>query len=67
MFTITQRAHSLVEADRCTLFLIDDHKQELWSLQGEVNIRIPVGKGIAGGVAKSGDVVNIPDAYQARA
>ena len=65
MFTITQRAHSLVEADRCTLFLIDDHKQELWSLQGEVNIRIPVGKGIAGGVAKSGDVVNIPDAYQA--
>src|SRR5712692_613987 len=57
-----------VEADRGTVYLIDDIKQELWSkvLKGSdlVEIRLPVGKGIAGHVAATGDTVNIPDAYK---
>jgi len=57
-----------VEADRGTVYLIDDVKGELWSkvLKGSdlVEIRLPLGKGIAGHVAASGETVNIPDAYE---
>ena len=63
MFTITSRAHALLEADRCTLFLADHGTKELWSLQGEVNLRIPMDKGIAGAVATEKKVINIKDAY----
>jgi adenylate cyclase len=63
MFTITQRAHTLVDADRCTFFLANHVAGELWAMQGEVDIRIPIDKGIAGAVATSGETVNIPDAY----
>ncbi len=56
-----------IDADRGTLYLVDDIKKELWSkvLQGEnmVEIRLPVGKGLAGFVAEKGEVINIPDAY----
>lgn len=64
MFTITNRAHCIVDADRCTLFLVDERADELWSAQGEVNIRIPKNAGIAGSVATTGEVVNIPNAYE---
>lgn len=63
IFTMTQRAPKVVGADRCTVFLCDDDNQELWAMQGEVNIRIPKNTGIAGEVATSGETVNIPDAY----
>lgn len=61
---MTQRAPKVVGADRCTIFLVDNDNQELWAMQGEVNIRIPKNAGIAGEVATSGNIVNIPDAYQ---
>jgi GAF domain-containing protein len=64
MFTITQRAHTLVAAHRCTMFLLDEDKKELWSLQGEVNIRIPMDKGIAGECCTKNMTINIPDAYK---
>jgi len=54
-------------ADRGTVFLIDREKKELWSLvaQGleQREIRLPMGKGIAGAVAESGEEVNLTDAY----
>jgi len=47
--------------------LIDENKHELWSkvLKGEglVEVRLPIGTGIAGCVAESGDTLNIRDAY----
>ncbi len=56
-----------VEADRGTLYLVDDIKRELWSkvLQGRdmVEIRLPIGKGIAGYVAETGETIDIADAY----
>jgi signal transduction protein with GAF and PtsI domain len=64
MFTITTRAHTLVDADRCTLFMVDREAEELWSMQGEVNIRAPLKKGIAGTVASTGELLNIQDAYK---
>ena len=63
IFTMTQRAPKVVGADRCTIFLVDNDNQELWAMQGEVNIRIPKNAGIAGEVATSGETINIPDAY----
>jgi K+-sensing histidine kinase KdpD len=64
---ILDSAIKSIEADRGTLYLVDDIKKELWSkvLQGDnmVEIRLPVGKGLSGHVAATGEVINIPDAY----
>jgi phosphoserine phosphatase RsbU/P len=60
-------AKNQADAERGTLFLVDDKSEEIWSLiaQGleKQEIRLPLGKGIAGHVAKTGEIVNIPDAY----
>ncbi len=65
---IMQKTSEVMEADRSTLYLVDEDKQEIWSkvAQGESveEIRVPLGVGIAGHVAKTGDTVNIADAYQ---
>ena len=59
-------AHS-IHAERGTLYLVDRNANELWAkvAQGKdmIEIRLPIGKGLAGYVAKTGEVVNIPDAY----
>lgn len=64
---ILETALGVVDGDRGTVYLIDEQKQELWSrvLKGEedIEIRLPMGKGIAGYVAATGDTLNIPDAY----
>ncbi|HLA68850.1 MAG TPA: ATP-binding protein [Bacteroidota bacterium] len=64
---ILDAAVKSIDSDRGTLYLVDDIKRELWSkvLQGEnmVEIRLPVGKGLSGYVAETGEVINIPDAY----
>jgi GAF domain-containing protein len=56
-----------VGADRGTLYLVDRERGELWSkvLQGDelVEIRLPLGTGLAGHVAATGEPLNIPDAY----
>ena len=65
---ILEAASRSINADRGTLYLLDALTGELWSkvAQGNniVEIRLPVGKGLAGYVAKTGEVVNITDAYK---
>ncbi len=65
---IVSTARKVVEADRCSLFLVDREANQLWSKVaqgvGTTEIRIPLNRGIAGAVAMSGVAVNIPDAYQ---
>ena len=65
--TILQVTTREADADRGTIFLVDRKKDVLWSriLEGDKQIRIelPLGKGIAGMVAASGETLNIPDAY----
>eukprot|EP01038_Epipyxis_sp_PR26KG_P008567 gene8567-11577_t len=63
IFTITQRTIRVVDADRCTLYLVDNVHRGLFAMQGEVNIRISMDQGIAGMVATTGQTLNIPDAY----
>jgi phosphoserine phosphatase RsbU/P len=60
-------AKTHAEAERGTLFLVDEATDEIWSLiahgMEKQEIRLPLGKGIAGHVAKTGETVNILDAY----
>ncbi len=64
---ILQRIVEAVEADRATLYLLDDTREELVSriVQGdEVRaIRLKVGEGIAGHVAETGKALLVADAY----
>jgi putative ABC transport system ATP-binding protein len=58
----------LLGTDRGTLFLLDEAKRELWSLttlggEAPLEIRIPLGHGIAGRVADTGQPMHVPDAY----
>ncbi len=57
-----------LDADRGTVYLIDHQKGELWSkvLQGEniVEIRLPLGQGIAGYVGQTGKRLMLKDAYK---
>ena len=65
--TITRGASSVLDADRSTLFVVDRSKKQIWSKvaqgAGITEIRIPIGAGIAGQVALTGEVINIKDAY----
>ena len=62
---VVDEAAKVAEADRCTLFIADREKGELWSkvALGSKEIRIPIGAGIAGAVAATGQTIRIDDAY----
>ena len=65
--TIIDVATRSLEAERSTLYVIDEAKGEMWShiAQGDNvgKIRLKIGEGIAGHVAKTGETVRIPDAH----
>jgi sigma-B regulation protein RsbU (phosphoserine phosphatase) len=53
-------------AERGTIYLIDENTKELWSKvvkgEGLVEIRLPIGTGISGTVAETGETINLRDA-----
>ncbi|CAN8007045.1 unnamed protein product [Ixodes pacificus] len=70
-------AQKLVSADRASLFLVDSRTKELYARIFDVSgdndevqevakeiSRFPLGTGIAGHVAQTGESLNIPDAYE---
>ena len=65
---IVEKTAEIMEADRCSLFLYNESKNELWSkIAGQLSelkdIRFPVGVGIAGYVAMTRRGCNVADAY----
>jgi len=60
-------ALKIVNGENGTVYLVDKKRHEIWSKVLEasepIDIRLPLGKGIAGYVAATGDTLNIPDAY----
>jgi signal transduction histidine kinase len=64
---VVERAADLVGADGATLFLLDRERRELWSkvLRGARlrEIRLPLGRGVAGWSAKHAQAVLVADAY----
>ena len=63
---ILGKISELLDADRATLYLLDEHRGILLSrvtLGGEVrSIELPIGEGIAGHVAKYGKTARVKDA-----
>jgi adenylate cyclase len=57
----------IIRADRSSLFLKDENNPELASMVAEGvesgQIRVDVGRGVAGYVYATGEAVNLPDAY----
>ena len=64
---IAEETKIALQADRCTVFLLDKEKDELWSKValglGSQEIRFPADKGLAGYTVKTGESINIEDAY----
>lgn len=71
MREIMAEARTLTNAERCSLFIVDRNSDELVAkiFDGEVTphilkeVRVRKGQGIAGWVAKTGEVINVRDAY----
>lgn len=62
-------AKDMTNAERCSLFLIDEYTGELVSKvfdgdEATHEVRIEQGRGIAGHVIKTGKLLNIRNAYQ---
>lgn len=64
---IAEETKAAIQADRCTVFLYDKKTDELWSKvalgMDSQEIRFPASKGLAGHVVKTGETINIKDAY----
>ncbi len=65
---IMEEATRLMSAERSSLFLVNEKTGELTSFIAQevelMAIRLPMGHGIAGTVAKTGKVINLQDAYE---
>ncbi|TFG93955.1 MAG: GAF domain-containing protein, partial [Calditrichales bacterium] len=68
LILIMDEVTRLMNAERGTLYIVDEEQGELWSKiaqKAEIKeIRLKIGVGIAGHVAKTGEVINIHDAYK---
>jgi len=60
---IVNVAVELTNADRGTLYLVDNNKKEIWSMiamgAGTFEIRLKIGEGLAGYCAQTGETINI--------
>ena len=62
----TLKIAQILQADRATIFLLDEEKEQLWSRtsrnSAHQEIRLPLQAGIIGHVAQSGEALNVADA-----
>ena len=66
MEVIVEEASAVVDAERSSIFLYDEDRDVLWTHHGQgitEVIELPMGSGIAGDVARTGQIANVPDAY----
>ena len=65
--TIAEETKTALNADRCTVYVYDKENDELYSKVATgldiKELRIPADKGLAGHVLKTGETINIKDAY----
>ena len=62
---LSDLARDILEVDRCSLFLLDREKNELWTkvAHGVEEIRVPADSGVVGWVAQRGESLVVKDAY----
>ncbi|CAE8598794.1 unnamed protein product, partial [Polarella glacialis] len=65
ILNVITHANQLVQANRCMIFLVDDQREQLWSIATDSGkeIRIPKSAGIAGECATENKLIVIDDAY----
>jgi Nif-specific regulatory protein len=63
---VANEIKSRLQADRVSVFIFDRERCELWSIvsQETQTLCLDARLGIAGHAARTGEVVNVPDAYQ---
>lgn len=66
LMLMADMGRELIIADRCSLWLIDQTNQELWTkvAHGVKEIRIPIDTGVVGHAIGSGEPIIIDDAYE---
>ena len=67
LLTVGEQTSTAIRADRTTFFLVDDRTDTVWSRSAtelEAPIRSPLGVGMAGHVAQTGEILNVPDCYE---
>lgn len=62
---IAEAAVQVMDADRCSVYVVDRVKDEVWTrvAQGIDEIRMPANRGIVGLVVSSGEILNVANAY----
>ena len=62
---IVRETTTVLDCERASLFLYDPDRDELYSkiATGTDQIRLPMDCGIVGACARSGSLINVPDAY----
>ncbi|HTY17533.1 MAG TPA: GAF domain-containing protein [Myxococcota bacterium] len=69
LFAFTFKMGDLLDAERASLFLVDHERNEMWLRVAQeeggkpLEYRMPLGAGVAGHVAASGQGCRIDDAY----
>ena len=68
LFAFTRTLRQLLNAERASLFLVEDASRTLLlrvaeDLPAGVTVRIPIGSGIAGAAAQTGAAIRVDDAY----
>ena len=63
---IVGKVTEAMSAERTSLYIVDRDKGELWTKVAEQveQIRLPLGQGISGQVAQSGEMLNVADAWE---
>ena len=63
---IISKITKIMAAERTSLYILDRDKQEIWTKVAERIdiIRLPLGEGISGRVAQTGELLNIEDAWE---
>jgi HD-GYP domain-containing protein (c-di-GMP phosphodiesterase class II) len=55
-----------MRAERTTMYVVDRDNKEIWSKvsEGIGQVRLPMGHGISGRVAETGEIINVADAWE---
>ena len=54
------------DSERATVYVVNERRKELWAKVAQrttLEIRLPLGRGLAGHSAATGETINVPDAY----
>ncbi|HEU5318007.1 MAG TPA: HD domain-containing phosphohydrolase [Chloroflexota bacterium] len=67
LLTVADQTCAAVQADRTTFFLVDERAHQLWTKSTNAleikEIRVPMGVGMSGHVAVTGEILNVHDCY----